>query len=135
MNDKNPMKKLLLILSFTLGLTTAASANTEDFVVGDVFFCDTIKSVGWVWNDEKQFKNYRPEKFKFSIADEKTIKFGSGGSFDDFEMEIKGNINSGFPILRAQSSVSTFTLSGSKFIYTSALPQAGELTTAICDRF
>ena len=66
-------------MSLILGLATSVSANYKSFAVGDVFFCDTIKSVGWRWNEEQKFINYKLEKFKFSIVDKKTIKFGNDG--------------------------------------------------------
>ena len=81
------MKKLSLILLLTLGLTTALNANTKNFAVGDVFFCETIEDVEWVW-DENRLKKYKLEKFKFSIVDQKTIKFGTGSSFENYEISI-----------------------------------------------
>ena len=126
------MKKLLLILSFTLGLTNAAITNAKDFAIGDVFFCETLKSVGWVWADEKQFKNYRPEKFKFSIVDEKTIKFGKGGVFNDYEMEIEDMFGL---TLMARTSIGRLLLGGIQLTYSSAHYDGGSFQTATCDRF
>lgn len=126
------MRQLLLILSFTLGLTTAASANAKDFAVGDVFYCDTIKAVGWVWNEEPQFRNYGPEKFKFSIVDKKIIKFGSEGSFKNYYMDIEFMFEDN---LTTQDNVSTMHLKGSDFLYSSAHPFGGSFQVATCDRF
>lgn len=126
------IKKLLIILYLTLGLTTAANANAKYFAVGDVFYCDTLKSVGWVWADEKQFKNYKLENFKFSVIDEKTIKFGKGGYFDDYEMEIEDMFGL---TLMARTSIGRLLLGGIQLTYSSADYNGGSFQTATCDRF
>ena len=119
-------------MSLVLGLATSLSANDKPFAVGDVFFCETLKDVGWVWADDKQFKNYTLENFKFSIIDEKTIKFGKGGSFNDFEMEIDDMYSLN---LRASSSISRLRLGGIQLIYTSNYVLGGSMQVATCDRF
>ena len=126
------MKKLFLILSLTLSLTTAANANDKPFAVGDVFFCETLKHVGWVWADEKQFKNYKLERFKFSIVDSKTIKFGKDGSFKDYEMEITDMLAR---ILEAKTDYSILVLNKNDFNYSSATGFGLGFKAATCDRF
>ena len=129
----NSVKRILTALTLsTISLTAAASANARDFAVGDVFYCDTIKSVGWVWKDEKQFKNYRPEKFKFSIVDLKTIKFGSGGSFADYSMGIEYMYGT---TLKTKDDIATLRLEGSEFLFSSAHFFGGSFQAATCDRF
>ena len=126
------MRHLILTLSLILGLATSVSANNKPFAVGDVFYCDTIKDVGWVWADKQQFKNYTPEKFKFSIVDEKTIKFGKGNSFNDYEMSIEYMI---WPFLKAGTDYAKLTLHENEFGFVQSLSQANRLQVATCDRF
>ena len=126
------MKQIFITLSFLLGLATSVSANDKPFEVGDVFFCETLKFVEWDWNDEPKFKNYRPERFKFSIIDEKTIKFGKGTSFNDYEMSIEYMI---WPFLKAGTDYSKLTLHENEFGFVQALSQFTRLQVATCDRF
>ena len=126
------IKRLLLILSFTLGLTTAANANDKPFAVGDVFFCETLKSVGWVWEGEPQFQNYRPERFKFSIVDKFTIRFGSNGYFEDYEMPIDTRIGQ---LLKAKAPLANLLLYKNKLNYTTNSISETTVLVATCDRF
>ena len=126
------MKSLTLVLSIILGLTTAANANDRPFTVGDVFFCETLKSVLWEWVGEGEFKNFKPEKFKFSIVDEKTIKFGSSSSFKDFEMEIS---SMALELLYAKGDYSNLVLDKNRFGFTTSHSLWSSLQVATCDRF
>ncbi len=126
------MKYLTLSLSLILGLTTAANANDRPFAVGDVFFCETLKSVLWEWGGVRGFKNFKPEKFKFSIVDKKTIKFGSSSSFKDVEMEITFMA---MESLNATSDYSKLNLDGNQFGFTTSHSLWSSLQVANCDRF
>ena len=126
------MKHLTLTLSLILGLATSVSANDKDFAVGDVFFCETKKSVGWVWADEKQLQSYNLERFKFSIVDSKTLKFGKDGSFNDYVMEItymKGKI------LEAKTYYARLVLHKNNFNFSSSHGSGSSFQVATCDRF
>jgi hypothetical protein len=126
------LKYLTLTLSLILGLTTAANANDRPFAVGDVFFCETLKSVLWEWGGNQGFKNFKPEKFKFSIVDEKTIKFGSSSSFKDVEMEIT---SMALELLYAKGKYSNLVLNENRFGHTTSHSLWSSLQVASCDRF
>ena len=126
------MKHLILTLSLILG-ATSVRANDKPFAVGDVFFCQMEKSVQWVWDDEKQFRNYKPERFKFSIVDNKTIKFGSTSPFSGYEMEIT-DMHGNFWI-NAKSEFAQLIVWEEKFSFIEANGLAIGLSAAICDRF
>ena len=81
------MKHLILTLSLILGLGTSVSANNKPFEVGDVFYCQMEAFTEWNWN-ERKLTNYKLEKFKFSIVDPNTVKFGSQGYFGGNVMKI-----------------------------------------------
>ena len=79
-----------------------------------------------------QFKTFKPEKFKFSIVDEKTIKFGSSSSFQDFEMEITFMAED---LLNATSDYSKLSLDINNFGFTTSHYIFSSLHVANCDRF
>ncbi len=125
------MKKLLLILSFTLGLTTAANANTKDFAVGDVFFCEMEAFLSWEW-DEGKVVNYKPQKFKFTVSDETTLKFGREGYLQGVELKITWMSDN---LLDATKDSSVMSLKDGKFNYVSSFYSSASMIAATCDRF
>ena len=61
------MKQLLLILSFTLGLTTAISANEKFFtpdLVGDVQIYLSDRAVNGCWTNLKETREYAEEQLR-----------------------------------------------------------------------
>ena len=126
------MKSLTLVLYLILGLTTAANANDRPFAVGDVFFCETLKDVGWYWGEDQKFKSFKPEKFKFSIVDEKTIKFGGSSSFKGFDMVIT---LMELDVLYAKANYSNLSLFGNNFGFSTSHSIWSRFKVANCDRF
>ena len=112
------MRHILLTISLIFG-ATAVSANTNDFAVGDVFFCEGVLS-------------NEVERFKFTIKDKKTIKFGSGGYFNNFEMQINEMITD---LLEAASQERSIFVMGNDFFYTKNNGSNPTLINATCDRF
>ncbi|MDA9666390.1 hypothetical protein N9T72_01440 [bacterium] len=125
------MKNLILTLSLILG-ATSVSAEDKPFKVGDVFFCETVKFVEWDWNGEPQFINYKPLRFKFSIVDQTTIKFASGGPFYSYKMSLEHMV---WPYLKAETNYAKLTLHENKFGYVQSLSGAVKFHAATCDRF
>jgi len=126
------MKHLTLTLSLILGLATIANANEKRFSVGDVFFCQMEAFTEWNWK-ERNLKNYKLEKFKFSIVDAKTIKFGEGGYFQASDMSID---RIGSKVLKAVTSRNAvMSLHENKFTLASSYYLSGSVIAATCDRF
>ena len=126
------MRHLILTLSLILGLVTSVSANDKPFAVGDVFYCEAVKSVGWRWNEEQKFIDYKSENFKFSIVDKKTIKFGNDVYFNNYEMTID---YIKMHTLTASTNIAILVLNNNHFNYTNAYVFGANLRAAKCDRF
>ena len=132
------MRHLILTLSLLLGLTTSVSANNKSFEAGDVFFCQTEAYTDWDW-EEKKLKNYKLEKFKFSISDEDTIKFGSSGFLANEEFPITFIENKMLYAARTFEALGhttyTISLDRNNFSFTKNDYVAPSLGAATCDRF
>ena len=123
------MKHILLTISLIFG-ATAVSANNKDFAVGDVFYCQMEAFTKWNWNDRK-LKNYILEKFRFSIVDRNTIKFGEQGY-------LAGKMKIDYLVLnslRANDDYSIMSIRGGNFSYVQSTSKSSVLIAATCDRF
>ena len=126
------MKHLILKLSLILGLATSVSANNKPFAVGDVFYCQMEEFVSWKWKDAERFKKFKLEKFRFTISDKNTIKFGQGGYLSDMVLNIS-YLDS--DLLSAAEEKGTISLEGANFSYVNAFYAGAKLIAATCDRF
>ena len=126
------MKKLLLILSFTLGLTTAANANDKPFAVGDVFFCDMQINVDWNASEGGPLNHYRLDKFKFTITKHREIAFGQSGHFQKVKLDIT---YMGGQLLSGNNANSKLSLDGTNLNYVASYLAGPVLIVATCDRF
>ena len=126
------MKHLILTLSLILG-ATSVSANDKPFAVGDVFFCQMEAFTQWKGTDRK-LKNYKLEKFKFSIVDLNTVKFGRLGTFDDNEMKID-DFGYSLQWVTASDEFSKMRIERSNFTFAGVWFEDAALIAATCDRF
>ena len=127
------MKQLLLILGLSLGLATSVSANDKPFAVGDVFFCEMEVFSSWDLS-ERKLKNYKLDKFKFSIVDPNTVKFGEQGFFGEADMDI-AYMAKMMPWLRAEDKYSKMNIKDGDFTFVMSTTTAANLIAATCDRF
>ena len=129
------MRHLTLTLSLILGLATSVSAAVSSYEIGDVLFCHMTDFLEWE-PEESQFHRREKEKFKFSIVDEKTVKFGSATSvFSTRSFSMGYWSSNGNPNIRGHSSHSSFILtSRGKFNYVSSGMEP-IVIMATCDRF
>lgn len=127
------MRYLTLTLSLILGLATSVSANNKPFAVGDVFFCQMQAHVAWQGTEDK-LKYYKLEKFKFSIVDSNTVRFGAQGVFTDLTLKI-GYFDRSLKMLEAEDTYAKMTLENDKFNYVSSISISAKLVAATCDRF
>jgi len=119
------MRYIFIILFLLFG--SQASSNQ----VGDVFFCKMKENLGWDWNDNKVVK-YQLHEFKFTIVDEYKIKFGQGGTFDDYEMNIDNFVGN---ILVASSTTGRLAMKNNLFSFTTTSLDRASVIAAICDKF
>ena len=94
------------------------------------FFCRTEVNIAWQWSDNN-LVNYAEEKFKFSIADPKTIMFKSE-HLHSYKMEIS---SLGHFYIKATSATSKMSMDNRKFNLASFTFASVEMIAAICDRF
>ena len=126
------MRNLILTLSLILGLGTSVSANDKPFAVGDVFFCQGEVLVEWDW-EKKELIRYNTQNFQFSIIDDTTIQFGTGGYLNEIEMSIE---RFGFQTLKGRIvESSVFSLHQNKFTFAQSHYNDNKIITATCDRF
>ena len=127
------MKHLTLTLSLILGLATSVSANNKPIKVGDVFFCQMEEFTQWDVK-ERKFNYYELEKFKFSIVDPDTIKFGNQGHLGGLILEI-ADFAKGYPFLTASTITSVMNIKDGNFTFIQASFEVATLIAATCDRF
>ena len=129
------MKHLIFILSLIIGLATSVSAKVNSYEIGDVLFCHMDDFLQWDPKDN-QFHKRDLEKFKFTIVDEKTVKFGSASSiFSNREYFLERWWESGNPSFRAYSYSASIVLTDrGKFNYVASGTNP-IMIMATCDRF
>ena len=115
----------VLFLLFLILAPAYSSAQT-------VIFFQMEESLDWV-TETKKIKKFKLEKFKFSIQNEKTIKFGSSGSFSNFEMNIEFYHSP--EIFRARTDNTVLMYNNGKFNFSSAFSDHAGLVAATCDKF
>ena len=76
------MKKLSLYIFLVLIYCNVGIAD-----INDVYFCEMDKIVTTTNKEVTEFKN---QKFKFK-RNQNNLKFGSGGFFDDYEIQVLKN--------------------------------------------
>ena len=76
------MKKLSLYIFLVL-----IYCNVGIAAINDVYFCEMDKIVTTTNKEVTEFKN---QKFKFK-RNQNNLKFGSGGFFDDYEIQVLKN--------------------------------------------
>ena len=123
--------RLLLALLF-YGLASVASSAERPFSTGDVFLCDMEEHVGWDWQ-ERKFKRYTIESFKFTISDRNTIVFDqSENSFNNLELNI-ASMNG--TVLKADNnSMIVMTVQGTRFNFVTTFYDTSSLVAATCIR-
>ena len=127
------MRHLTLTLSLILGLATSVSAEDKPFKVGDVFFCQMDKLVYYDWkaNGEK-LGVYKNENFRFTISEDRTLRFGESGTLGRLEIPINFLTKRS---ISANSLNGTANLEGTWFSYASAGYESITMIAATCDRF
>lgn len=126
----NEIKLKSGLLLFCIFHFVGTSVNANEFNVGDVFYCTS--EVGYfAESPDYQAKRWNVQKFKFKITQNK-IKFGTGGYFNNDEMEIER----AFGDLKAADSISIFHLtSDGRFNYATASMFSSGFMTGKCDKF
>lgn len=127
------MKHLILSLSLLLGLATSVSANDKPIEAGDVFFCQMEEFTQWDVK-ERKLKNYKLEKFKFSIVDPDTVKFGNQGYLGGTILKI-AHFSKGYPFLTASDTLSLMNIKDGNFTFVLSTSAVATLIAATCDRF
>ena len=87
----------------------------------------------WNWTDRK-LKNYKLEKFKFSIVGLNTVKFGEQGYFVNSVMKID-HFSKNQPWVSARDEYSKINILHGNFTYAGVWIEDGALIAATCDRF
>lgn len=118
------------LLLFCIFHFAATSVKANEFNAGDVFYCTS--EVGYfAEGPDYEAKRWNVQKFKFKITQNK-IKFGTGGYFNNDEM----NIERAFADLKAIDSISIFHLTmDGRFNYASAHTFSSGFMTGKCDKF
>jgi len=125
------MKYLLIFLYFIIS-AGFVHANAKALSVGDVFTCQMEAFVQWDW-EKTELTGYQKEQFKFSIADENTVKFDEVSYFENLELNIS---YIGYKILALNSEDGNIIakLKGKNFSIVAISYDASDFITAKCDR-
>ena len=96
-----------------------------------MFYCQMEAFTEQNWNDKK-LKNYKLEKFRFSIVDRNTVKFGEQGYLAGMELKIDY-----FSLrwLSANDDYSIMNIRGGNLSYAESTSKSSTLIAATCDRF
>jgi len=130
-NLKKQLSITALTCSALLALTSPVNADT--IKVGNVYYCEGEHGA-FVEGPDYAFSRWKPFKFKFSVVDTKTIRFGSGSYFDGKTFTITNWNNYDIPLDTVRPR-RNFAFNGERFHYGSASGFGSSFMTGTCDKF
>ena len=124
--------KYFIIFLYLMLSAGSVHANAKALSVGDVFICQMEAFVQWDW-EKTELTGYQKEQFKFSIADENTVKFDEVSYFENLELNIS---YIGYKILALNSEDGNIIakLKGKNFSIVAISYDASDFITAKGDR-
>ena len=115
----------VLFLLFIILAPAYSSAQT-------VIFCQMEANLDWR-TDAKKIQTFDLGQFKFSIQNEKKIKFGSDGFFSNHEMDIESYSSPEY--FQATSYNTLLVYNNGIFNYSHVYQDSIGLVAATCDKF
>ena len=132
------MMKQLSITALTcsalLALINPVTAQEWRWSVGEVYYCESESGAFAQDKSDWKFTRWTPMKFRFKIdgyGDYKNIKFGEGGYFDGFYLDIAKASS----YLKGSSLGFTFLLNRERFKFTEINADGVAMMTGTCDKF
>ena len=135
------MKKQLSITALScsalLAFTNPVNAEEWRWSLGEVYYCESESGAFAQDKSDWKFTRWTPIKFRFKIdgyGDYKNIKFGEGGYFDGFYLDIV-KASYGTSYLKGSSLGMTFLLNRERFKFTEINADNVAMMTGTCDKF
>jgi len=121
----------ILAAVLLIGSAFEACADEMAYAPGDVFYCEMTMFLDYD-SETKKIDHQFLDKFKFSIYNSDTIRFGEGSWFSRQEFQI--SVLAG-DLFFARDKFGSISFYAGKFNYAGAFYSGSRLISAVCDRF